>query len=274
MPSPPDCRSVGPQCRSLPVTLQVARLENGDPASGDHEATWLLGHTQRIQFGDLQQEGPALFVAATLNIPCRHATISGAIVTCRAHGLTGVVPDAQTAPEPRWKGPGEAMLVSGGELAAVRVDEAAPKPSSLPVFQANPCETAGCRTADNRVGAACCRDLQLTILCAAHDVLFESLVRARKPPLLCKVEREGPAALGVEVISACGYLNERNVCSLHGLTRQDGRTAKPDLCFDWPEDDAYYHPGCAFNPTNSAKSLSLNNLQTSSTRSTTRVVVT
>lgn len=248
MISPPACRAVGPQCRSLPVTLQVARLDDGDPNSGDHEATWLLGHTQRIQFGELQQAGPALFAAATLNIPCRYAAFSGSSVTCRAHGFDGLVLVPPDAPQPRWRGRGEAVLVTGGELAAVQLAEPTPTRSTLPILQGNPCETAPCRTGDNRLGAACCRDLQLTILCDVEDRRQESLVRARKPPFLCKVDREGPSALGVEVISACGYLNERNVCSLHGLNRPDGRTAKPDLCFEWPADDDHYHTGCVFSP--------------------------
>jgi hypothetical protein len=46
------CRKLGSQCRALRVTLRVGSLEEGD-TSLDHEATWLLGHTQRIAFGGL-----------------------------------------------------------------------------------------------------------------------------------------------------------------------------------------------------------------------------
>jgi hypothetical protein len=33
------------------VTLRVGSLEDGEP-SLDHEATWLLGHTEHITFGE------------------------------------------------------------------------------------------------------------------------------------------------------------------------------------------------------------------------------
>ncbi len=249
MSIPPSCRSVGPQCRALAVTLRVAGLEAGDPKSGDHEATWLLGHTERLRFGQLERRGTALFVDATIGIPCRYASVSGSEVQCQAHGFGGSVRMAGEAPQPRWQGPDEAILVEGGVPQTVRLPPARPPgPASLPVVQDNPCATARCRTADNRLGAACCRDLQLTILCDASDQALESLVRSRKPPLLCKVEREDETALGVEIISACGYLNDDAVCSLHGRDRPDGRSAKPDLCFDWPGAGDHYHSGCAFKP--------------------------
>ena len=50
-PSAPPCRALGAQCRSLPVTLRIGPLEEGN-ASLDHEATWLMGHTQHITFFD------------------------------------------------------------------------------------------------------------------------------------------------------------------------------------------------------------------------------
>ena len=138
-------------------------------------------------------------------------------------------------------------MVDGGVVRAVRLSPE-PAQAGLPVLSTNPCATARCRTADNQVGAACCRDLQLTILADPLDFDLESLVRARRSPLLCKVDREPDGALGVELISACGHLNDANLCSLHGRLRPDGRSAKPDLCFDWPEPGDNYHPGCAFRP--------------------------
>ena len=51
------------------------------------------------------------------------------------------------------------------------------------------------------------------------------------------------------MISACGYLEADGVaCSLHGRHRPDGRTAKPDLCFEWPPKNRGLHPGCVFGP--------------------------
>src|SRR3954470_23933954 len=55
MAAPPPCRSLGEQCRALHVTLRIGSLEEG-AASLDHEATWLLGHTQHITFAGLWED--------------------------------------------------------------------------------------------------------------------------------------------------------------------------------------------------------------------------
>src|SRR5262245_5549534 len=69
--SAPPCRKMGGQCDSLRVLLRVATLENG-PNSADHEATWLLGHTERLTFlGELERGGNDLFVEAVRHVPCR-----------------------------------------------------------------------------------------------------------------------------------------------------------------------------------------------------------
>src|SRR3954468_4357246 len=62
----PPCRNLGRQCQSLPVTLRVGSLEEGT-TSLDHEATWLLGHTARISFGQLWEEDGDLYVDAVLH---------------------------------------------------------------------------------------------------------------------------------------------------------------------------------------------------------------
>jgi hypothetical protein len=113
----------------------------------------------------------------------------------------------------------------------------------------NPCAEAPCRTADGTRGAACCRDLQVEIQCREDEGVLEALLRNRKSPYLCKVEREDddPEALTVEILSACGYLLEDGIhCALHGRSRADGRPAKPELCTQWPEKRTGLHPGCAF----------------------------
>jgi hypothetical protein len=99
------------------------------------------------------------------------------------------------------------------------------------------------------MGAACCRDLQVEIMCDRSWIRQELLVRSRKRPFLCKVERETDESLEVEVISACGYLGDDGVaCTLHGRQRPDGRQAKPDLCRRWPVPtlDETLHRGCVF----------------------------
>jgi hypothetical protein len=52
------------------VTLRIGEFENG-PTSLDHEATWLLGHTERITFLDLWEGEGDLYVDANLHVACK-----------------------------------------------------------------------------------------------------------------------------------------------------------------------------------------------------------
>jgi hypothetical protein len=240
----PPCRQVGRQCRGLRVTLRVATLESS-PASADHEATWLLGHTDRIGFGPLVRRGRHLYATARLAIPCRFAHQAGDQIHCRAFGFRGRVGPWHHRKDNRQLGGDEFEFVERGRVVRGRLPIVARRPSLPVVGDANPCATAGCRTADGTKGAACCRDLQLEIVCPPSNRRLESLVRARQSPYLCKVERESPDSLGVEVISACSYLEPGGpLCSLHDRRRSDGRTAKPDLCYEWP-DSGIFHRQCA-----------------------------
>lgn len=251
MANPPPCRRVGSQCHGLEVTLRCARLDGG-PESADHEATWLLGHTERIDFGPLVRHGAELRSAAYLAVPCRFAEVTGPIVHCRAHGFAGPAGSPERAPALRQLGGNRFRLVENGTLKAITL----PAPGGgLPVLDGeNPCATARCRTADHQIGAACCRDLQIEILCGPEEATLESLVRSRKSPYLCKVAWESPDSLGVEVISRCSFLGDDGVnCSLHGRHRPDQRSAKPDLCFDWPKPGDSYHSGCVFRPVTPIK---------------------
>jgi hypothetical protein len=54
----------------------VGSLEEG-VTSLDHEATWLLGHTERISFGDLWWGEGDLYVEAILHVPCRYLRSEG-----------------------------------------------------------------------------------------------------------------------------------------------------------------------------------------------------
>lgn len=229
------------------MTLRVGDLADGQ-ASLDDEGTWLLGHTDRITFGRLWQDGDDLFAEATLHVPCRHLGSDGGSAVCRAHGFTGPTPAAPDPDRrPRRLGGDRFEVLDGLGLRTLELP-ASSRPGLPVVDGPNPCATAPCRTADHVRGAACCRDLQLEIVCPETDAALEALVRSRRSPYLCKVDRESPTALGVEMISACSYLGDdgRN-CALHGRTRPDGRPAKPSLCFDWPDGEVY-HPGCVFQP--------------------------
>jgi hypothetical protein len=96
--SVPPCRALGPQCRSLPVTLRIGPLEEGT-ASLDHEATWLIGHTQHITFSEIWEDEGELYVDATLHVSCRYLRQEGAFAQCTAHGFVGPVPRGTYRPE-------------------------------------------------------------------------------------------------------------------------------------------------------------------------------
>jgi hypothetical protein len=231
------------------VTLRVGSLDEGDD-SLDHEATWLRGHTENITFLDLWEGEGDLYTDAVLHVPCRFLARNGEGVECRAWGYRGPAPGSYRRGQPRQLGQDRFELVEHRRVTSRKLpDPAPPSPArTLPVMNgANPCAGAPCRTADNRRGAACCRDLQVEIMCTRKQQKLEALVRSRRSPYLCKIERDGDYSIDAEMISACGYLEPGGVnCTLHGRHRPDGRTAKPDLCFDWPPKRQVLHPGCVF----------------------------
>lgn len=249
LPAIPPCRGLGTHCTSLAVLLRVAVLDQGS-RSGDHEATWLLGHTERIDFGALWRDHNELYADAVLHVPCRYLQDDGdGQGRCKAHGYTGSLPLRRPQiTEPRRQ-PGDLFrIVEAGRPVTRHLAPPSRPGRELPIHAgSNPCVGAPCRTADNRRGAACCRDLQIEIMCTTRQHRLEALVRARQSPYLCKVDRESPYSLGAEMISACEFLADDGVqCALHGRTRADGRPAKPDLCSQWPEGEDTMHPGCVF----------------------------
>lgn len=248
----PPCTRLGRQCHSIPVTLRLGELEDGDPL--DHEATWLLGHTERLTFTSVWAGDGDLYAEAVIHVPCRFLKSDGVQATCAVYGFQGPAPRPRRVPQPRRMG-GDRFRVVENQRVVTRT---LPFPKrSLPVLEApaaasstaNPCATARCETADHRRGAACCRDLQVEIMCTRRERRLEALVRSRKSPYLCKVARAGDYSIEAEIISACDYLEPGGVnCTLHGRERPDGRTAKPALCFDWPPKRQTLHPGCVFAP--------------------------
>ncbi len=259
---------MGPQCSALRVILRVAALKQ-DPRSGDDEATWLLGHTERITFlGDLWRDSDDLFIEAVIQVPCRFLegrgtrgegreegrgargegrTAEGS--RCGAYGYSRpTAPRGPDPAEPRRFAGNRFQIVERGRAVTRKLPPPARPPRELPIHAgSNPCVGAPCRTADNTRGAACCRDLQVEIMCTTKEKRLEALVRSRKSPYLCKVERESPFSLGAEMISACSFLLEDGIhCALHGRHRADGRLAKPDLCREWPGGGDTMHPGCVF----------------------------
>jgi len=240
----PPCSRLGRQCRSLDVTLRIGKLDEGQD-SLDHEATWLLGHTAQIDFGRLRTRNGELLVDARLHVPCKYLKEAGAEAHCQVHGFRGAPPaHPRRPPQPRQLGDNRFRIVDQRRLVtrpAVNVR------AGLPVLGTNPCLGAPCRTADHTRTAACCRDLQVEILCRLEEPALEALVRSRQSPYLCKTERNETDSIESEMISACAFLGSDGVaCSLHGRVRDDGRPAKPDLCTEWPEGGDLMHPGCVF----------------------------
>jgi hypothetical protein len=240
---------MGRHCRELAVTLRIGSLDEG-ATSLDHEATWLLGHTEQITFKRLWDGDGDLYVDAVLHVPCRYFATGNGTHGCAAHGYVGSPAERRRDEQPRRLGADRFRIVDNMRAATQVLLPPAPVRGSLPVLNGeNPCATAPCRTADNRRGAACCRDLQIEIMCTRRETRLEALVRSRRSPYLCKVSRPGAFSIEAEMISACGYLAEDGIaCSLHGRYRADGRTAKPDLCSDWPPKNKGLHPGCVFAP--------------------------
>lgn len=250
MTTPPPCAAIGRQCSALKVTLRIGSLEEGND-SLDHESTWLLGHTQNITFLDLWEGEGDLYVDAVLHVPCRFLSQEGGIAQCGAYHYSAPAPAVRRRTQLRQLNGGWFNLVDRRRMVTRRLPPPAAPRRSLPVLPtadtANPCAGAPCRTADNRRGAACCRDLQVEIMCTRRQKTLEALVRSRRSPYLCKVTREGEFSIDAEMISACAYLEPAGVnCTLHGRTRADGRPAKPDLCSEWPGKQKVLHPGCVF----------------------------
>jgi hypothetical protein len=225
------------------VTLRVAAIEGDE----DHDGTWLLGHTERIAFGQTFERDGELWCNASIHVPCRYLEDTGAAVTCMAHGFAGRLAPVRHTPAPRRLARDRFAIVDDGKLVARKLDPPPVPRRALPIAATtNPCADARCRTSDNKVGDACCRDIQVDICCTKKQTKLEALIRSRKAPYLCKVEREEDHAVVVEIISACGFLREGGGCDLHGRERADGRPAKPVMCSHWPGKRTGLHGGCAF----------------------------
>jgi hypothetical protein len=259
MSTPPPCRSLGRHCRELAVTLRIGDLEDDSAHERDALATWLLGHGERATFGTPYEAEDALVVDAVIHVACRYLTPLGAnrrgdaqSWRCAAHGYAGTIRAPARPPlTPLRHHASRFTVVQDERVRTVDLATPARGRRALPVLAgSNPCATAPCRTADHTRGAACCRDLVIDIVLPLGDERLEALLRARKSPYLCKVERTDEVTVEAELISACSYLEDDGVhCGLHGLVRPDGQPAKPFVCSEFPDlddDELGGHPGCVF----------------------------
>ena len=253
MPPLPPCTSMGRHCGELDLTVRITDLAEDSPTLQDAAATWLQGHTERITFGTPYADGDELLVDTTVHVPCKYLSKDDRGAVCSVFEYRGRPPKTTQRSEAKPK------FDRGGERYQVyykRRNRVLPLPlkraarRALPMAKnANPCATAPCRTADNKRGAACCRDLTLDVVLTEAETTMEALLRTRKSPYFCKVTRENDTTLECEVISACGYLGADNVsCVLHDRLLPNGRNAKPSICYEWPDlgPDDTGHPGCVF----------------------------
>ncbi len=241
------------------MTLRIADLREDGQTFWDAAATWLLGHTERVAMGEPYERDRLLLVDAVIRVPCKHLATDATdgnggppTARCRPHGYRGALPAAtrSSAPgqPPFRRNGGRYLLVFKGrrQFLELPLKKAARRP--LPVIDnGNPCVEAPCRTADNTRGAACCRDLTLDVMVPEADAHVEALLRSRKSPYLCKVERADDERIECEVISACGYLEDDGIsCVLHDRLLPNTRQAKPSICWEWPDlgPDDVGHPGC------------------------------
>lgn len=247
MPTAPECKSLGRHCRSLRITLRMAELDDDDAPFRDAIGTWLLGHTENIDFGEPRIAKRRALVDATLHADCRYFKATSQGARCTAHGFSGSVPVVRRNRPAPFIQDGTVRLLQDGRTQTLALPVRPKPPRSLPMLDTNPCAGAPCRTGDNVQGAACCRDLTLDVVLPAYDMHAEDLLAARKTPYVCKVTRMTEDVVECEVISACGYLEANGEsCGLHDRLRPDGSPAKPSVCSEWPDLDPgdTGHPGC------------------------------
>ncbi len=257
------------------MTLRIATLREDGVTLQDAAATWLLGHTENITMGKLFVQDGHLQVDVVLHVPCKYLEVMGegqrdgaadgfsgnwttrvpgpVQARCTAHGFRRSVPgNTRRNGDERHefhRRDRKLPIVFRGKQRVMELPLKRAAQRALPVLRNgnNPCLDAQCRTADNRRGAACCRDLSLDVVVSEFDEYTEALLRSRKSPYLCKVSRDTPETMECEVISACSYLESDGIsCALHDRILPNGRLAKPSICYEWPDlgPDDTGHPGC------------------------------
>ena len=247
MNSPPPCKALGRQCRSLRVTLRVGDLADGPGL--DHEATWLLGHTEAITFGRPRRVKGDLLVEAELRVPCRYLGPGpGGGSACRAHGFHGPVVRGAAAGEaqPRRLARDRFRVVDRhrqADLALLPPRRSLPGPEWHQSLRGGALSDRGQHPARGMLPGSADRD---PLPARRGPAGASDPVPAEPLPLQDRAD-------GPTVDRGGGHLRlwlpgrtDGVSCGLHGRLRPDGRTAKPDLCSEWPDDGKGEHPGCIF----------------------------
>ncbi len=250
--------------------MRISDVESESRTVQDASVTWITGHVERMTFKKAYVVGTEVRADAVVHVPCRHLKTEsgrpavrpdgtptaelqqpGKKVVCAGHGFRGRLPKSKRksrTPPPLRTDDGAFSLYYKLKKRKLKLEMKHEPRAALPVLNShNPCVGAPCITGDNVRGAACCRDLQLELYLPKKRRKKEALLRSRRAPYLCKVERDGKSTVSCEVISACGYLADDGVhCSLHDRVLPNGKRAKPKLCYEWPElgPDETGHTGC------------------------------
>ena len=166
----------------------------GAPPVLDHEATWLLGHTQQITFSELWEGEGDLYVEAVLHVRCRYLHEDGDWRSARPHGFEG-----RNAPRARRE-----PTAAAARRRPVRGRGGPPECGVRELWP--PAAPAGARRCHRRRESLRDRPLphgrqhpQSRLLPgpAGRDHVhqaqrrLEALVRSRRSPYLCKIERAG-----------------------------------------------------------------------------------
>ena len=163
----PPCRRPRPAGASAPVPEPAGhpagRRAGGGHRSLDHEATWLIGHTQHISFSSSGRTKGELYVDADAPRSLPLLQSEGSRAQCAAARLRRAQPTrarASRASPGSWAATGSWSWRTAGSRAAWL-----PRPGGFRCSPAATLRAGPCRTADNTAGAACCRDLQIEIMC-------------------------------------------------------------------------------------------------------------
>ena len=132
------------------------RRARGGPDSLDHEATWLLGHTEQIDFLELWEDEGDLYVEAMLHVPCRYLHQDGGRRPLAGPTDSRAGPARRPARQPQPLAARRRPLRGRGGLPERRPGRCPCRPRTAPGARhggrrerENPCALAPCRTADN-----------------------------------------------------------------------------------------------------------------------------
>lgn len=243
---PPRCAAMGSYCRQIPVRMVICPPDT-DRREADHLATWLTGHTGRLDFGEISWRAEGLVVDAVLHAPCAFLRDSpGGAAECVGFGYCDSSETVERVAASRVRGNRTYELVEDAAIRELQLSELST--DSAERAHPNPCAGVACVAGDRSTGSACCREMAIYILCDETDTGLLQLLMSRDSSVVSRVVRYSPGVLQAQLISACSYLGPRGDCTLYGRARPDGLPAWPSICQRWPlTADEVRNPRCIFH---------------------------